>query len=162
METALRVAFIYFFLMAAMRLMGKREFSQLSPMEFVSLLLIPEIVSQSLVRDDYSITTAIIGVSTLLMLVFFTTVIVQFSPRAEKIIQGSPTILAESGKLMVENMNRERVTADELDSEIKLAGLEELKQVKWAILQSDGKIAIIPVDPQDIDKRPPEREEMIG
>lgn len=162
METVLRVAFIYFFLMAAMRLMGKREFSQLSPMEFVSLLLIPELVSQSLVRDDFSITTAIIGVSTLLVLVFLTTVIVQFSHRAEKIIQGSPTILVEAGKLVVDNMNRERVTSDELDSEIKLAGLEELKQVKWAILQSDGKIAIIPSDPQDAEKRPSEREGIIG
>jgi uncharacterized membrane protein YcaP (DUF421 family) len=148
METVIRVTIIYFFLMVGMRIIGKREFSQLSPMEFVSLLMVPELVSQSLMRGDPSITMAIVAVSTLLVLVFATTLVVHLFPKVEAVIEGKPTILIEHGRLIPDHLNIERVTTEELNSEIQRAGLEELKQVKWAILQSDGKIAIIPNDPE--------------
>ena len=73
----LRVALIYVFILLGMRVVGKREFAQLSPSELVSLLMIPELVSQALSHEDYSLTNALIGVCTLLLLVFVTSVLVQ-------------------------------------------------------------------------------------
>jgi uncharacterized membrane protein YcaP (DUF421 family) len=146
MHTALRVIFIYVFILAGMRVLGKREFGQLGPMEFISLILIPDLVSQGVVGDDFSMTNAVIAVSTLFAMVFITSVAVHISKRAEVLVEGVPVVLAHDGKLIPGVMNKERVTAEELFAEMHKSGIEGLKQVKWAILDSDGKIAIIPVE----------------
>jgi uncharacterized membrane protein YcaP (DUF421 family) len=149
METVFRVAIIYLFLMFALRIMGKREFGQLSPLELVTLLLIPELVSQALLREDFSITNAIIAMTTLFTMVFLTSLVMQRSKKAERAIAGEPTVLVYHGKLVPEHLHKERVTESELFSEMHKSGLDRLEQVRWAILESDGKIAIIPEDSGD-------------
>lgn len=146
MDVVLRVAFIYLFLMLALRVMGKREFSELSPMELVALLLIPEILSQGLIGEDYSITNAIVAVATLLVLVFLNSVVTYFSERAEKMVESTPTVLAHDGRLVQVNMDRERITPSEIYGELRKSGLERLDQVRWAVLESDGKISIVPAE----------------
>jgi uncharacterized membrane protein YcaP (DUF421 family) len=77
------------------------------------------------------------------------------SKRAHEVINGVPTVLVRSGRYVEDNMNRERIAPDELLAEMHKAGYEKLEQIKWAILEDDGKIALIPVDgermPQDQD-----------
>jgi uncharacterized membrane protein YcaP (DUF421 family) len=144
METVIRVGLIYLFLMAALRVMGKREFSQLAPFELVTLLLIPELVAQGLVREDFSVTNAVIGVSTLLSLVFLTSVAAFLSRRVGKLIEDEPAVLLHHGFLVPEIMSLERIAPDELVAEMRKAGLETADQVKWAVLETDGKISIVP------------------
>ena len=144
METVTRVIFIYIFIMLGLRVLGKREFGQLSPLELVTLLLIPEIVAQGLVREDFSLTNAIVGISTLFVLVFITSLVMQHSKKAEEVITGNPTLLVYDGKYIAENMNRERITPDEIYTELHKVGLFKLSQVRWVILESDGKLAVIP------------------
>lgn len=145
METVLRVAAIYLIVFAGLRVMGKREFGQLSPLELVTLLMIPEIVSQALTGEDYSVTNAAIGVATLLVLVFGTSLLMHRFKKAEAIIAGEPAVLVRHGKLLEDTMNAARVTADELFEEMHKTGLLRLDQVDWAILEPDGRIAIVPV-----------------
>lgn len=149
METVLRIFLIYLFLLIALRFIGKREFGQLSPMELVTLLIIPEIVSQALTRDDFSLTNSVIGVTTLLVLVYATSLLSQKSERMDELISGQPTVLINRGEFIPANLARERVTPDEVFSEMHKAGMYELEQVKWAILEADGKIAFIPEDKGD-------------
>jgi uncharacterized membrane protein YcaP (DUF421 family) len=146
METVLRVAVIYLFVLVGLRVLGKREFGQLSPLELVTLLMIPEIVSQALTRDDYSLTNALIGVSTLFVLVFLTSVLVHRFKKLELAVSGAPTVLVSHGELRRDALDTNRVTTDELFSEMHKSGLDELTQVKWAILEPDGHIAIVPTD----------------
>ena len=70
METVIRVGVIYIFLLVLLRVMGKRELGQLAPMELVLLILIPELVAQGIVGEDFSLTNAVIAVTTLTSLVF--------------------------------------------------------------------------------------------
>lgn len=144
METVIRVGIIYVFIFIGLRIMGKREFSQLAPMELVTLLLVPEIVSQSLVREDFSLTNGLIGVATLFALVFFTSTMTHISQRFESLAEAKPTVLAHHGKLIAEHLNRERVSPEEVYTELRRTGLERIEQVRWAVLESDGKISIIP------------------
>lgn len=146
METVLRIAFIYFFLMIALRVMGKRELSRMSAFELVLLLLIPELFSQGALREDFSMTNATVATATLLTLVFLTSVVSHMSSRAHAVINGTPTVLVRSGKYVEENMNRERIAPDELLAEMHKAGYETLDQIRWAILEDDGKIALIPTE----------------
>lgn len=144
METVIRIAIIYVFLMVALRLMGKREFSQLAPFELVTLLLIPEIVSQAMIREDFSLTNGVIGVSTLLSLVFLTSVAAFLSKKFGKVMGGEPATLVQCGYLMADNLAKERISPDEILSEMHKYGLETMSQVKWGVLEADGKITIVP------------------
>ncbi len=144
METVLRVLFVYLFLLFALRVMGKREFSEITPIELVMLLLIPELLQEALVGHDPSLTNALVATCTLFLLVFLNSVVTYLNPRAERVVESSPSVLAYEGRLVERNMRKERITPDELLSTIHLQGYEELDQVKWAILQSNGQIAVIP------------------
>ncbi|AUX44838.1 hypothetical protein SOCE26_063070 [Sorangium cellulosum] len=143
METVARVACVYVFLAIAFRVLGKRELSSLSPFELVTLMLIPEIVSQALVREA-SLANALAGVSTLLVLVFLTSMLTHLVPRASRIIDGTPTVLVAKGRLLEKACNRERIQPEEILSEMHKSGLEQLSQVRWAILEADGDLTIIP------------------
>jgi uncharacterized membrane protein YcaP (DUF421 family) len=142
-DTVIRIAFIYFFLMLALRIMGKRELSEMSPFELVTLLMVPEIFSTALAREDFSMTHATVGVATLFTLVFLTSLVTFRFKRVERIVEGEPTVLVHDGRFVEKHLKRERVTPEEVFTEMHKVGLEDLKQVRWAILEVDGKIAII-------------------
>jgi uncharacterized membrane protein YcaP (DUF421 family) len=144
MDSVLRIAYVYFLLMIAFRLVGKRELGQLSPFELVTLLMIPEIFSDALSRGDFSMTSATVGAFALLSLVFLTSLATYRSRRLDRLCAGDPTVLAHDGRFLERNLSRERVTPEEIYGEMHKAGLEELRQVRWAILETDGRIAIIP------------------
>jgi len=146
MEIVLRIAFIYFFLMIALRLMGKRELSKMSAFELVMLMLIPELFNQAAVKEDHSMTAAVIATATLLTLVILTSVVSHLSKRVHEVVSGTPTVLVKGGRYVEKNMNRERIAPDELLAEMHKAGYQELEQIKWAILEDDGKISLVPAE----------------
>lgn len=149
MDTVLRIAVTYVFLMIVFRIMGKRELSKLSPFELVTLLLIPEILSQAMSGEDHSMTGALTGVSTLLCLVFLTSILTHRFRWFERIIESPPTVLVDQGTILTPHMDRERIQADELFGEMHKAGIERLSEVRWAILESDGHISFIRCNPDD-------------
>lgn len=144
METVIRVALIYLVILIGLRLLGKRELSQLTPLELITLMLIPEIVSQSMIGEDFSLTNGVIGITTVFSLVFLTSLLKYLSQKFALLVDGSPAILVERGKFIPKNLDKERVTPDEVFGEMHKSGLEELHEVKWAILETDGKISIVP------------------
>ena len=144
MDTVIRVAVIYVFVMFTLRILGKRELGEISPHELVMIMLIPEIASQSMVGEDFSLTNALIGISTLLCLVFLNSTLGYRFKKLRMIVEGEPIVLFYQGQFNERAMDRERVDADEIQSEARAAGLESLDKVKWAILEPDGKISCIP------------------
>jgi uncharacterized membrane protein YcaP (DUF421 family) len=155
METVIRILVIYLFLMLALRIMGNREFGELAPFDIAVLLLIPEIFSQAMVREDFSLTNAIIGVATLLVLVFATSVLNYRFRSVGRAIAGVPTVLVRHGFMVPHNLDRERVSPDEVLDAMHAAGLHRMDEVRWAILETDGRITVIPWHPTG---RQPEHE----
>jgi uncharacterized membrane protein YcaP (DUF421 family) len=153
MEIVIRVALIYIFLVVALRLMGKREFSQLSPTELVTLLIIPEILTEALSMGETSLTAALIGVTTLLSLVFLTSILAYRLPRLGRLTEGEPILLVQNGFLIPSAMHRERVSPEEILSEMRKAGLERMEQVKWGVLEPDGKISFVGWHEGDVRRR---------
>jgi uncharacterized membrane protein YcaP (DUF421 family) len=158
MEIVVRVAIIYVFLMLGLRVIGKREFGQLTPFELVTLLLIPEIVTKALTGQDYSLTAAFIGVSTLLVLVFLTSLLAYRFPSFGRFTEGRPALLAREGMLVPATLHRERVSPDEIRLELHKYGLEEWAQVKWALLEVDGSITLVPWMPEEADIKRDQKE----
>ncbi|HMM27978.1 MAG: YetF domain-containing protein [Chloroflexota bacterium] len=147
MDTILRVVVAYAFVLIALRLMGKREFGQLSPAELVTLLLIPELLSNPVQQGDASMVRALVGISTIMLLVFGTSLATHMNKTVETAVDGKPTLLVAHGEFIAENLNKERVTPGEVFSEMHKAGLDDLPQVRWAVLETDGKISIVPEPP---------------
>lgn len=144
MQTVLRVTLAYVLLLGAFRVLGKRELRKMSPFELVTLLFIPQLFSRALTRQDYSFTNAMIGASTLLTLVWLTSALAYRFKAVAHLTEGEPTVLIAHGELQVDAMDRERVSAKELFSEMHQAGLTTLAQVQWAILESSGTISMVP------------------
>jgi uncharacterized membrane protein YcaP (DUF421 family) len=141
-----RVFFVYIFVMLVFRVTGKREVGQMSPFELVTLLMIPELFSVALNRNDSSLGLATVSVSMLILLVFLTGLLTFRWAKAERALEGEPTILVRDGKYLEQNMRRERVTPDEVVTEMHLSGIERLEDVRWAIMEVEGKISIIAKD----------------
>lgn len=144
METVIRVLVVYLFLLFGLRVMGKREFAELSPLELVTLMLIPELVSQALVRGEASIVNGLVGVATLLVLTFLTSLLQHRSQRVSTALTGRPSVLVAHGRLLPDVLNTERITPDEVLAEAHRAGLERIEDVRWALLETDGRISIVP------------------
>lgn len=67
-------------------------------------------------------------------------------PKAKDLLEGAPRVIVRDGKLIQENMRRDRLTRDEILSEMRLAGIGRLSEVAWAILEPQGKISFIAKD----------------
>lgn len=145
METVLRVTYVYVLLMLVLRIMGKRELGRLSPFELVLLMLIPELFSQALVREDFSMTNATVAFLSLVSLVFATSSLAHRFKPLEKVFTGSPAVLASDGRFLQDAMNAELIQPEEVYSELRKAGYEHLREARLVILESDGKLSIVPV-----------------
>ena len=143
METVFRVVLVYVFMWACFRTLGKRELSQLAPFEFVMLLLIPQFFSRALTRQDYSMTTSVVAATTLFSLVFLTSMASFRSGGFRRFMEARPTVLVRQGEFVPANLSLVRIAPDDIYSAMHKAGVERIEQVAWAILESDGKIAII-------------------
>jgi uncharacterized membrane protein YcaP (DUF421 family) len=144
METVFRVVFVYAFVWACFRVLGKRELTQMSPFELVTLLFIPPLFSRALTRQDYSMTNAVIGATTLFLLVFITSAAAYRSRRFARVVQAQATVLVRRGQLIAEHLDRERISVHDIFSAMHKIGLLRLDQVEWGILEGDGKIALVP------------------
>ena|SRR5688572_4400941 len=149
MGTVLRVVIVYVFVLVGLRLLGKREFGELSPAELVMLMLIPDIVAPAITGDDFSLTTGVLAVSTVMVLVLVTSMLVHMNRRLENTVHAKPAVLVSDGVVYSETLNLERVSAEEVLAAARQNGVETLAGVKWGILQSDGRIAIVPGTGED-------------
>jgi len=144
MDTVLRAAIMYFALLILLRVAGKRTFAQLTPFDFVLLLIIGEATQQGLTGEDFSITGAVILVATLVMIDVIMSYVKQWSPAADKWIDGVPVLLVDNGRLLKDRLERHRISEDEvLSAARELRGLERMDQVKYAVLEATGKITVI-------------------
>lgn len=144
MSTVIRLVVMYVFIVAGLRVLGKREFSQLSPLELVTLLLVPEIASQAILGEDFSVTNAMIALSALFTLVFLSTLLRFHFGGLNRVIEGTPTVLVHNGLLYGKQMELERVSEGEIFAEMHKSGVAGLEEVEWVILEPDGRMAVIP------------------
>ncbi len=140
----LRLTVVYAFLLVCFRVVGKRELSQMTPFEVVTLFLIPQLFRNAILRNDNSMLTAIVGATTLFSLVFLSSFLSYHFPPAATVLQAKPTVLVRDGTVIHDACDQERMTRQDLESAVHKAGLADLSEVAWAILEADGKIAIIP------------------
>jgi uncharacterized membrane protein YcaP (DUF421 family) len=144
MDIALRAAFLYAFVVILMRVMGRRELSSLSPLDLVLLIVLGDAIQQGMTQDDYSVTGAVIAVSTIAVVQVGISYLSFRSRRARRVLEGEPVIIIEDGKLIERNLRRERLTEDEIAEKMRTQQIASVEDVEWGILESSGNMSFIP------------------
>ena len=145
MDSVIRGLAVYFFLLVIFKVSGKRTLQEVTAFDFVLLLIIAETTQQALLGDDFSLTNAFVLITTLVFTDICLSLVKQRSKGIEKLLDGTPTILVDNGSLLRDRMDKARVDeSDIMEAARKLQGLESLEQVKYAILEKDGTISVIP------------------
>jgi uncharacterized membrane protein YcaP (DUF421 family) len=145
MESVIRPALVYLFLLLVLRLTGKRTLAQITTFDFVLLLIISEATQQALIGEDNSMINGAIVVSTLIGLNILMSLLKQRSSFIDRLLDDIPLVIVVDGKPLKDRMDKSRVDEDDvLDAARETHGLEHMKQIRHAILERDGKISIIP------------------
>ncbi len=138
-----RTILIYVFLIAIMRLMGKRQLGELEVTDLVITLLLSEISTIPITDKNTPLLYAIIPVATLASLEVIASGLSLKYPALKKLISPKPTILIHNGRADRHQMQRVRISLDELMCELRQNNVSDIDQVQYAILESNGKISII-------------------
>jgi uncharacterized membrane protein YcaP (DUF421 family) len=144
MDLALRAVFLYAFVVLLMRVTGRRELSTLSAVDLVLLIILGDAIQQGLTQDDYSVTGAVIVVSTIAALQVGTSYLTFRSRRARRVLEGEPVVIIQDGKLIEGNVKRERLTEDEVAEEMRAQQIASVADVEWGILETNGTMSFIP------------------
>jgi len=143
MDIILRASVMFFVMYLLLRLLGKRELSQVTPFELVLLVVMGDLVQQGITHNDLSMTGAALAIGTIAFWALSLSWITYLSPRAERLLEGVPRVLVKDGDLIMANMRRDRITRAEVEIEMRLAGIARISEVAWAILEPNGKISFI-------------------
>lgn len=140
-----RSAIIYIFVFLILRIGGKRTVAEMTTFDLVLLLIISEATQEALLDGDQSLIGGMIAIATL---VFVDIVVSKVTARfraVDNIVNSVPTVILRDGVPLKDRMDKERVSVEDiLEAARSTQGLENLEQVKYAILEKDGSISIIP------------------
>jgi len=139
-----RTIILYFLLMAGLRLMGKRQIGELEPSELVLTLIISDLAAVPMQDFGIPLVNGVFPIVTLLCLSMLLSFFSLKSIRFRRLICGCPTVIIRDGKILQQNMARNRITVDELLEELRSQGCTDLSTVKYAILETSGQVSILP------------------
>ena len=141
-EFVVRGVVVYGFLVILLRLTGKRQIGQLSPFDLVLLLIISNAVQNSMNAGDNSLIGGLISAASLVAINYVLGLVTFKSAKLEAIIEGRPQILIHNGEVFEDVMLDAKLTQQELDSTLRQLGYFDLKDVKLAILENNGKVTV--------------------
>ena len=149
MDIVLRATVMFFILFLLIRLLGKRELGQMTPFEFVVLVVLGDLIQQGVTHNDFSLTGATLAICTFAFWALLLSWTTYLFPRAKDLLEGTPRVVVRNGEIVNENLRRDRLTRDEILSEMRLAGIGRMSDVAWAILEPQGKMSFIRKDDGD-------------
>src|SRR2546421_2356844 len=144
MDLAIRAVVLYSFVFLVTRIIGRRELSALEPFDLILLIVIGDAIQQGLTQDDYTVTGALIVVGTFAMLQVFISFLSYRFPTMRPALDGEPIVIVQDGTAIERNMKRERITLEEVMVEVRQQQLATIDEVAWAVLETSGKISVIP------------------
>lgn len=143
MDIVLRATAMFFLVFGLLRLLGKRELAEMTPFELVLLVVIGDLLQQGVTHNDFSLTGATLAISTFAFWSLVLGLVARSSRRVEAALDGEPAVLVRHGELLRDMLKRNRLTINEFEAEMRLAGIGRVADVDWAILETNGKISFI-------------------
>ena len=143
LEKVVRALLVFVFLIAALRLGGKRELGQINVLDLAVLLLVSNALQNAMIGPDNSLLGGIVGATTLFVANYAFARLVFRSRWASRIFEGTPTVLLEHGRLHQQALRSEAITVEELHAAALERGFGDLADVDLIVLQPNGHLAIM-------------------
>jgi uncharacterized membrane protein YcaP (DUF421 family) len=152
-ELAFRAAAIYLAVLVVLRLFGKREVGQFTLIDLVLILLLANAVQPAMTGPDTSLTGGLVIIITLILVNRLIALARAKIPFVARLVESSPTVLVRDGAWIPEALEREELSVDDMNMSIREHGLSDVSEVKLAVLEGDGTISIVPLDPSKVLQR---------
>lgn len=140
----IRSIILYIVVLISIRVMGKAEIAEMNSFDLVITLLIAEVAAVPMENNNIPM---IYGIASLTGLVFVQTVVSYLALKNRKIsafLSGKPTVLIQKGEIDYKQLKKERITLDELLEQLRIQGYFNLRDVQYAILETDGDLSVVP------------------
>ena len=138
-----RSVIVYFFIIFALRLFGKKELTQLSIIDLVFILLISNSVQNAMVGDNTSLVGGLTAATSLFVVNWILKNLIFRSKNLSEMVQGNPLMLVYHGKIIQKHLDQAKLSNEELEAAIRKHGLRNIKDVDIAILEVDGNISVL-------------------
>ena len=146
MDLVIRAAVAFAFVYLLTRVIGRRELSSMQPFDLILLVMIGDLVQQGVTQNDFSITGMLLVGSTIGLLAVLVSWTSFRFPRLRPVLDGEPVIVVQDGEPIRKNLDRNRLTLDELRAAARQEQIASLDDVQWAVLETSGRISFIPKD----------------
>jgi uncharacterized membrane protein YcaP (DUF421 family) len=153
LEKILRPIIVYICLIIGLRLSGKRELAQLNPFDLIVLLTLSNTVQNAIIGDDNSVTGGIIGAASLLAINYLVVRFLYDHRKLDQVVEGSPDILIENGKVHEHRLKKELITKEELAAAARKQGFDSLSEVQQCVLEPGGTLSFTARKPATEDIR---------
>jgi uncharacterized membrane protein YcaP (DUF421 family) len=144
LSVILRAAAAYLILLFAVRLIGRRMASMLAPFDLVVLFLFGGALMSSVLGEDHSMVGAISAVFAIGLMHVGVSELKRWSPRFGRLVDGTPVVVYEQGHWHADRMRSLRMLESDVMVAVRQKGLMRLEEVRYAVIERDGKVSIIP------------------
>lgn len=134
---------VYLFIVAAIRLFGKKELSQLSVVDLVFILLISNSVQNAMVGSNSTLSGGLVAAGALFITNYLFKLLLYRFPKLDKLVEGDTMLLIYKGKLIRRNVVKAKLTMNELQEAIREHGVSKIEEVDLAVLEVDGNISVL-------------------
>ena len=153
----LRTLILYFAVIAAVRLMGKRQIGELDPSELVVTILVSDLAAVPMQDLGIPMASGIIPIATLIVLEILLSWLALKSRFFRRLLNGQPAIIIRSGKLDIQKLRQMRLTTDEVVETLRKQNVSSVADVKYGVIEPDGSLTVVLKQPQQ-----PVTAEMLG
>ncbi|MHB1424549.1 MAG: DUF421 domain-containing protein [Gemmataceae bacterium] len=148
MVTIVNAAIIYWVLLFAFRLIGRRGPSMTTPFEVILLFMLGGMGMQAIIGNDHSLTNAVLGIATVVMMHVLVSTLKGWSARFGRIVDGTPVIIYSKGCWQEEHMLRLRIHREDVLAAARSQGMGRLDQIKYVVVERNGSISVLKQDEQ--------------
>src|SRR5687768_4585837 len=138
-----RATVLFLFVFLVTRLIGRRELASLEPFDLILLVVVGDLIQQGITQSDMSFTGAVLATGTFAVMVLAVSYVGFRFRGLQPLLDPQPLIVVQDGDVIESNLRKERMTVDELLAEARQQQLSSLEDVRWAVLESNGKISFI-------------------
>lgn len=141
LSSILRTVIVYGAVVAALRLMGKRQLGELQPSELVTTLLVSNVASICIDEPDLPLLSSLVLIVLLTSLEIFSSTLAYLNPNYARILFGKPVTVIRDGKIVQEALPRLRITAGDLMEALRGKDIFSPEEVLWAVVEPNGHIS---------------------
>lgn len=143
MEIVIRATIVFWVLWLLLRASGKRELAQMTPFELIVLMVLGDIIQQATTEEDMSVVGGALAATTIMLWAVGISYAAFRSKRVRGVLEDRPTIVVAHGEVDDAMLKVERLTREELSEEARNAGIDDIADIEWGLLEADGRFSFI-------------------